>query len=156
MQYLFLWGNPVSGEGLEHLRSLKKLKQLDLGRTQITDRRLIGLRSLTGLERIDLPNNPQLTGSFLQYVAELPKLKGYVLRGTGITDSALAYLEHAKNVQSLMLDRTRVSDAFLPYLRGLTSLRSLDLSETAVTDVGIARVREWLPLVGVKPIVPKK
>jgi hypothetical protein len=149
LRLLILWGNPISGEGLKHLRHLKQLRHLDLQSSKVSDSRLIGLRDLTGLERIDLPNNPQLTGSFLQYVADVPNLKDYVLRGTGITDSALVHLKRARNVQQLMLDRTRVSDAGLPHLRGLTSLRSLDLSQTAVSDIGVARVREWLPQVSV-------
>jgi hypothetical protein len=57
-------------------------------------------KELTGLERIDLPNKPQLTGAFLQHVAELPKLTSLVLRGSGITDSSLAHLKRAKNLQS--------------------------------------------------------
>jgi internalin A len=156
LRLLILWGNPIAGDGLEHLRGLKKLKHLDLSRTQVTDSRLAGLRNLTGLERIDFYNNPQLTGSFLRYVADLPNREDFVLRGSGITDSALIHLERAKNVQALMLDRTRVTDAGLPQLRGLTSLRSLDLSHTAVTDTGIARVREWLPQAVWQPLLPEK
>jgi hypothetical protein len=117
---------------------------------------LFGLRNLTGLERIDLPNNPQLTGAFLQHVADLPNLKSLVVRGTGITDAALSYLQHAKNVQDLMLDRTKVTDAGVVHLRGLSNIRSLDLTETAVTDEGIASVREWLPQASVKPLLPGK
>jgi hypothetical protein len=156
LRLLILWGNPISGDGLKYLRGLKKLRHLDLSRTQVTDSQLIGLRNLTGLERIDLPNNPQLDGSLLEYVADLPNLKDFVLRGTGITDSALSYLKHAKNVQSLMLDRTRVTDLGLPRLRGLSGLQSLDLTETAVTDKGIASVREWLPQASVIPLLPAK
>jgi hypothetical protein len=156
LRTLILWGNPISGDGLKHVRNLRKLRLLDLGRTQVTDSQLLGLRNLTGLERIDLPNNPQLTGSFLQYVADLPNLKDFVLRGTGITDSALYHLEKAKNVQSLMLDRTKVTDAGLPHLRGLTSLRSLDLTQTAVTDTGIVGVSGWFPQASVKPSMPEK
>jgi len=156
LRMLILWGNPISGAGLRHLRGLKRLRHLDLSQTAVTDDQLTYLKDLTGLERIDLPNNPQLTGSFLEHVADLPKLKSLVLRGSGITDSALVHLKRAKNVQSLMLDRTKVTDVGLPYLRGLTSLRSLDLSQTAVTDVGIARTEAWFPRAGVKPPVREK
>ncbi len=150
LRVLILWGNPISGAGLKHLRGLGKLRHLDLNNTAVTDDRLTYLKDLTGLERVDLANNPQLTGSFLQHVADLPNLKDLVLRGSGITDSALIHLKRAKNVQSLMLDRTNVTDAGLPSLRGLTSLRSLDLSQTAVTDVGIARIEVWFPQASVK------
>jgi Leucine-rich repeat (LRR) protein len=156
LRTLILWGNPISGDGLNHLRGLRKLQVLDLGGTQVTDSQLLGLRNLTGLERLDLPNNPQLTGSFLQHVADLPNLKDFVLRGTGITDFALSYLEKSKNVQSLMLDRTKVTDAGLTHLRGLTSLRSLDLTQSAVTDTGIVGVRGWFPQASVKPLMPGK
>jgi hypothetical protein len=180
LRLLVLWGNPISGGGLAHIRGLEKLRHLDLSNTAVIDAQLIYLKELRGLERIDLPNNPQLTGAFLQHVADLPKLKSLVLRGSGITDSAVAHLKRAKNLESLMLDRTNVTDAGLPfmrdlanlrdldlsqtavtdaglpYLRGLTSLRSLDLSRTAVTDVGIAETKASSPQVSVKSPVPEK
>jgi hypothetical protein len=141
---------------LKHLRGLTKLQYLDLASTQVTDGGLDDLRNLTGLERIDLPNNPQLTGSFLQHVADLPNLKDLVLRGSGITDSALSQLNRSQTLQSLMLDRTRVTDAGLAHLRGLISLRSLDLSQTAVTETGITQVREWFPQARVEPPAREK
>jgi hypothetical protein len=156
LRVLILWGNPISGAGSKHLRGLGKLRHLDLNNTAVTDDQLTYLRDLTGLERIDLANNPQLTGSFLEHVAELPNLKDLVLRGSGITDSALINLKRAKNLQSLMLDHTTVTDAGLPHLRGLTSLRSLDLSQTAVTNAGIARTEAWFPQASVKPPLPEK
>ncbi len=79
MRLLILWGNPISDDGLKHLRGLKDLRQLDLSNTQVTDSRLVELRNLTGLDRLDLPNNPQLTGAFLEYVANLPNLTSLVL-----------------------------------------------------------------------------
>ena len=69
------------------------MRHLDLSNTAVTDEQLVYLKDLTALERIDLPNNPQLTGSFLQHVADLPNLKGLVLRGSGITDAALIHLK---------------------------------------------------------------
>ena len=148
LQLLVLWGNPIKGDGLERLRNLTNLKHLDLSSTEVTDHRLIGLKHLIGLERLDIPNNRQLNGEFLQYVAGLPRMKNYNLRGSGITDSSLGYL---KDAEALMLDRTQVTDAGLYRLKGLSSLKLLDLSQTAVTDSGMASVREWFPLAGVKP-----
>jgi hypothetical protein len=151
LRLLILWGNPISGAGLKHLRSLGKLRHLDLNNSAVSDDQLTHLKYLTGLERIDLANNPQLTGSFLQHVAELPNLRELVLRGSGITGSALIHLEHARNLQSLMLDRTRVTDAGRPHLRRLASLRSPDLSQSGVTHAGIAITKVWAPQATVKP-----
>ena len=151
LRMLILWGNPISGAGLKHLRGLKKLRHLDMKNAAVTDDGLTSLKHLTALERIDLPNMPQLTGSFLEHVADLPNLKSLVLRGSGITDSALIHLKRATNLQDLMLDRTKVTDAGLHYLRDLTDLRSLDLSQTAVTDKGIARTKALFPRAIVKP-----
>ena len=95
LQELVLWGNPITGDGLRHLRELNHLKLLNLEQTQVTDDQLAGLKDLTGLESIHLSRNPQLTGSYLEYVADLPNLKS-VDFPSGITDSSFAYLERAE------------------------------------------------------------
>jgi hypothetical protein len=155
LRMLVLWGNPITGAGLKHLRGLKKLRHLDLSKTSVTDGQLASLRDLTGLERIDADNNPQLTGAFLEYVADLPNLKELVLRGSGITDSALSHLKHAKNLRALMLDRTKVTDAGLAHLQAFKSLRTLDLSQTTVTDWGAASLKASSPQLNVIHSAPK-
>ena len=132
------------------------MRHLDLSETPVTDDQLIYLENLTGLERIDLPNNPQLSGSFLEHVADLPNMKDLVLRGSGITDTALVPLKRAKKLQALMLDGTQVTDAGMVHLRGLTSLGALDLSDTAVSPATVEEIEEWFPQASVKPSKPKE
>lgn len=153
VRLLILWGNRISGEGLRHLREMKELRHLDLGNTRLADDQLVGLRNLRALERIDFHNNPQLTGPFLDHVADLPWLTSINVRGCGITDAGLSHLKSAKRVQSLMLDNTRVTDAGLANLRGLP-ISTVDLSYTKVTDAAMASVREWFPRASVKPAPP--
>ncbi len=155
LRMLVLWNNPISGAGLKYLRRLKKLRHLDLNNTAVTEEQLANLRELTGLERIDLANNPQLTGSFLEHVADLPNLKELVLRGSGITDSALIHLKRARNLHSLMLDRTNVTDEGLSHLRDFKSLRALDLTQTAVTASGVASIKAQIPPLSVLYSPPK-
>jgi hypothetical protein len=150
LRMLVLWGNPISGAGLKHLRRMKQLRHLDLSATAVCD-----LRDLRGLQRLDLANNPQLTGSFLEHVADLPDLKELVLRGSGITDSSLIHLERAKNVRALMLDRTKVTDSGLAHLQALKSLRTLDLKETMVTPWGAASIKARSPQLSVIHSAPK-
>ncbi len=156
LRRLFLWKNPISGEGLKYLSRLRKLQHLDLSRTPVTDDHLIYLKNFTGLERIDLANNPQLTGSFLEHVADLPHLEELVLRGSGVTDANLVYLKRARKLQALMLDRTRVTDAGMVHLRAVTSLRSLDLRATAVSLATVEEIEQWFPQASVQPTILKQ
>jgi hypothetical protein len=155
LKLLVLWANPISGEGLEHLRALKKLEHLDLSSTRVIDGRLSGLRHLIGLKQLVLPGNPQLDGSCLQHVAELPDLEDLVLRHTGTTGSSLRYIKSSRNLKNLALDNTRVTDAGLIHLRGLVNLTYLDLAYSKVSNDGIARAHAWFPRASVEPSLPE-
>lgn len=151
LRLLVLWGNPITGDGLKHLRHLQNLKHLDLSRTRVTDSRLADLGNLTGLERLDIPVNPQLNGSFLEYIKDLPSLKSLVLRNSGVNDAALSHLAQCKSLQDLMLDGTKVTEVGVSRLRRLSNLRSLDLTYQLSND-GLERVRAWFPRATVTPL----
>jgi internalin A len=94
----------VGDEGIEHVRSLTRLRQLDVSNTRITD---VGLGSLEGL-------------------VELEELD---LHGTLITDAGLVHLGQMTKLRKLDLGYTCVTDAGLRHLKGLTGLRELSLED---------------------------
>ena len=70
--------------GLEHVRELTDLEELDLGGTQVTDAGLQHLRKLTRLGRLDLEGT-QVTDAGLAHVNGLFSLRRLVLAETGVT-----------------------------------------------------------------------
>ena len=67
-------GRHSKGAGLAHLSQLKRIKNLDLSNTQITDADLAHLANLTNLEELQLVCTP-VSNAGLAHLAKLTKLK---------------------------------------------------------------------------------
>jgi Leucine-rich repeat (LRR) protein len=78
---------PLTGEGLKHLKGLKKLQWLDVSNTPITDGALIHLRELTNLQ-------------------------GLNLEGTNITDAAVKHLTGLTQLQKMSILSNRQPDRY--------------------------------------------
>ncbi|MBL8817503.1 MAG: hypothetical protein JNL58_15870 [Planctomyces sp.] len=76
----------VSDETMKHLEGLKKLRELDLSFTKITDKGLSVLLNLPELERLRLQDVPITDNGFRTYVMPHPKLKQLVLQGTQVSE----------------------------------------------------------------------
>ncbi len=85
----------VTDEGLEHLKGLTQLLELDLSCTQISD---------AGLQRL----------------AELTQLRWLHLQRTKITSAGLEHLQALGRLEWLGLDETQVKDNGMAHLAGLT------------------------------------
>jgi hypothetical protein len=124
-----LAGSKITDAGLDSLKGMSKLQELDLDLTAITDAGLAKLQGLTQLKRLRL-------------------------RGTKITDQGIGYLEPLKNLEDLDLgniqENSQITDAALSKLKGLDNLRMLHLDGTKVTDEGLKSLRDLpkLTLVG--------
>src|SRR5690606_37914108 len=70
----FSW-NGLTDRGMSFLRDLTRLRELGLGGTKITDEGLKHLQHMTELEELDLWLCLGVTGSGLQYLQDLRKLK---------------------------------------------------------------------------------
>jgi hypothetical protein len=128
-----LAGTAVSDAGLEHLRALAGLEELDLHRTGVAGP---GLGSLAGLPLRRLSLGATAVGDAdLARLAGLP-LETLVLGGTQVGDAGIAQLRGLP-LRRLDLSGTRVTDAGLGALAGLARLEFLDLSGTAVSDRGL-------------------
>jgi Leucine-rich repeat (LRR) protein len=94
------------------MESIKKLTQLDLGATPITD-------------------------AGLKVIGRMSNLKCLRLGDTQITDAGLAEIRGLKSLTFLGLDSTRISDAGLKHVKELQSLAWLYLGSTDVMDAGL-------------------
>jgi hypothetical protein len=139
-----LRGKHVTDTDLAHLRGLKSLHFLALGRTQITDAGVAHLRELDGLQGLGF-DGAQIGDAGLQHLGRLTSLQVLTLDDTHITDAGLAHLIDLPRLESLSLCNTAVTDSGLAQLKGLRCLRNLRIRGTPVTDAGIADLQRALP-----------
>ena len=133
-----------TGAGLVHLRSLTGLQELDLGSIRLIDAELAHLCGLVGLRDISL-RHTEVTDAGLVHVGGLTGLRHLALTETQVTDAGLVHLRSMAGLEMLVLDETHVTDAGLIHLRELTNLSYLGLEKTSVTSAGIEMLRRALP-----------
>lgn len=105
---------------LEHLKTLSKLRSLQLYNMKTPDTELRHLRRLTQLLDLDL-------------------------RSPEVTDAGLQQIEGLTSLHTLHLKCPKVTDAGLTHLHGLTQLQELELESANVTDQGVQRLQQALP-----------
>ena len=134
----------IAGTGFAHLRNLRKLRYLMLGRQPITDEGLKLLEPLTELESLKL-DEVRVTDAGLQYLQPLNKLASLSLEHTRVSDVGLQDLKSLKQLSTLDLIGTQVTDAGLAQLNGLSNLKQVFLVDTKVTEEGVRQLRQVLP-----------
>ena len=140
----------VSGDGqfgdigLEYLKVLPLVTQLQLCRTKVTD---VGLVHLKGQTRLDtlLLDDTNITDAGLVNLKGLTNLSDLRLIQCNITDAGLEHLKGLTGLRTLTLIDTQVTDAGLEHLKGLTGLQYLILDGTQVTAKGVKKLQQALP-----------
>lgn len=113
----------VKEPGLKHLKKMPKMTNLNLQSTGVTDEGLAGIKDLTQLKSLMLPEK--------------------------ISDAGLVHVKNLKDLESLNVYHSTVTDAGLVHFEGLTRLRDLDVGETKVTDAGVSKLKKVLPKLNV-------
>jgi internalin A len=166
LEAFFIGDSSKIGDGLAHLRRLRRLGRIQLTGPGITDDRLAELASLPGLKSILLQRTAVsdaglrhfsglseleslmihdaqgVTDAGLIPLARLPRLRSLYLRQAPlVTDLAFANLrEKLPDLESLSLNGTGITDAGLEHLKEMPHLKHLELHGTNVTDVGLANL----------------
>lgn len=120
LEWLDIRVTPIGDEGVSHIASLRKLKFLNVFRTNMSDKGLASLRGLTELDTL-------------------------LMGGTKVTDAGLPNLERLSKLRKLSVFRTSVSDAGLESLRKLSSLEVLLIGESKITEAGAKSLQAALP-----------
>ncbi len=107
---------------LKRLKSLGRLRGLNLDGTDVTDAGVWQLDGLTDLELLGLER-------------------------TNVTDACLTHLGRLTALQNLFLNQTQVSDKGLVHLKGMGNLARLHLKGTKVTAAGVRELKKALPKV---------
>ena len=120
LEWLDLRVTPISDEGIAHIGGLRKLKFLNVFRTNMSDAGLASLRGLTELETL-------------------------LMGGTKVTDEGLKNIEKFAKLKKLSIFRTAVSDTGLKSIEKLSALEVLLIGESKVTDEGAKALQAKLP-----------
>ncbi|HEX5271388.1 MAG TPA: hypothetical protein VFW33_12905, partial [Gemmataceae bacterium] len=154
--WLDLTRTAVTDKGLTHLRGLKKLRRVYLGKG-VTDGGAGALRkAVPGVEVIRWTDAEQrLVDAVVRLGGKVEAEgdeKGPVLRvslaGTR-ADDGLAHLKPLTRLRTLTLCGTEVSDRGMAHLTPLKKLTELNVVNTRVTAAGVREVRAALPKVSV-------
>jgi len=145
LERLHLYQNGTLGQtGLQHLESLKKLRELRIIVAGVTDEGLQHIAQLRNLEYLEL-RFTHVTGISLGELAKIPMLR--TLRaggddiGPGLTDNAAHALRGMEQLHWLELFGNSITDASTPSLATLINLRRLELDHTQISDTGIMQLR---------------
>ncbi len=163
VEVLLLATAKITDAGIEYLKGMRKLKELSLNDTQITD---AGLRQLQlqshpdlkglgfGRTRVtdaglvyvgrmttlrDLGLNGQTTDAGLKNILPLKRLEGLSIdHDNDITDVGMGYIGEFTNLEGLHLDSDQITDAGMAHLKGLTRLIRLTIRGSRITGAGLA------------------
>jgi len=133
----------VSPEGASRLACLRLLKAGDLRRLRLHDvpvseSVLNNVVLLPGLEDLDL-SKTDLSDRDLAVLSKIGTLKKLDLSGTLLHGSGLKRLAALKNLIDLDVDSNRLgNDSISVLTSALPALQILDLSSTSITDAGVA------------------
>lgn len=94
LQYLSLWENKFTNEGLEKLNDMKKLQHIDLALSQTTKTSMEHLQKLEQLKTLDL-RQTQITDNSLAHLKGLTQLKYLCLPVDQVTDAGVEKLRKA-------------------------------------------------------------
>jgi Leucine-rich repeat (LRR) protein len=127
----------ITDIGLEHLKSLRGVRELDLRYAEyITDAGIAYLKGWKDLERLDL-RGTRITSRALEHVAGLTRLRSLDVAFTDVSDDGLEFLTGIEKLESLAIGGNRMSGAGLPLLKQLPALRRLDVSGIQRVDSGL-------------------
>ncbi len=178
LESLAIGGNRVGEAGIAGLRSLKRLKHLDLSGAQetdsgiwavtVTDLSMDEIGALTGLESLNLAapspeyvdavstGVPRLRGAIrvtdfgVARLAGLLRLRRLNLSRALVTDAGIESLSRLFRLEELNLSHAKsIDDRAGPALAMLPGLRTLDVSFTEFGDAGLAALRDHPALIRV-------
>lgn len=130
-----LWLRHTRISDLARLPPFRKLKELDLTASRITDEGLTALSLNPALEKLIL-DETKITSKALVHVAKLPRLRELGLRGCRLRDDGVSTLHGLPRLKELDLQGNPLTDQGAAHLKALR-LHRLDLSKTKITDASV-------------------
>jgi hypothetical protein len=141
---LALGRSEITDAGIERLTGCTALEWLDLSFTKATDKGISYVAGATGLQRLNLEGTT-ITDASCEIISRFLQLEELDLSGTKITDAGVAHLSKLKHLKELWLTKTQVSDECLDGLQESKQLEFLEVSQTNVTADALAALQAKLP-----------
>jgi hypothetical protein len=127
----------ISDMGLEHLKGLSSVRELNLHFAEyVTDSGIAHITGWKNLERLTL-RGTKVTSRVFGYLALLPSLRRLDISGTEVTDSGFEELAELTELETLAIGGNRILGPALDLLRLVPSLRHLDVSGIQRVDSGL-------------------
>lgn len=117
----------IADGDLREVATWNRLRVLRLGQTKITDVGLEHLRNLRSVEELDLYYAEYITEDGMAHLREWAALKKLSLRGTRVTSKVFSHLALLRGLEWLDLGFTQVDDEGFEQLQVLGKLRHLGL-----------------------------
>lgn len=127
------------------LATLPDLKTIDLSFTLITDAGLEQLRTLKGVERLNLQSAELLTDTAISYIRGWNQLQSLNLRGTDVTDTSMEYIGSLTGLRSLDVSYTQITNNGMEFLAPLNRIEDLSIGGNKVSGPGL-HILKALPL----------
>lgn len=135
-----LTGNANADESLRSICKMKRLAELNLSRSSVTDSGIAYLRQSRSVRRIDCEGT-RITGSAIACLGRNPGLTHLNIRDCRISDAGVASLSEHLHLEYLILAGTDVGDEGISALGESKELRYLNCADTRLSDAGLEALR---------------
>ena len=131
----------ITVDGIALLKSLSKLRHLELSEFLSTKEILTLLMEFPSLESLELWPD-EMAEEALAALAGLTRLKTLAMSAYELRGDDLAYLSRLTNLEKLDVEWLPITDRGLRHLAPLTKLRVLHIETRGLSDVGLAFLKE--------------
>lgn len=144
LSYLNLSQTSVKDHDLAGVDKFSKLKELDIGFSQIVDCSSLQSSRFPSLKSLVLSGCPIQDASIRNLASLKDHLERLDLSWTKISDIGITTINlNLRNIKDLDLNRTNLSDSCLKDLADLPFLEKLSLADTRIIGKGFARSRKF-------------
>ena len=133
----------LTDKSLLILQSDRRLVDLNLSGTGISDEGVKNIADLPLLTTLDISNNLKITDAGLKHLTSLPKLHSLTIGVTKITDQGMTAVGKLTDIEVLDLEQTSITDVGMHSITNLKKLKRLNLSKTGITDETMRLVPYW-------------
>ncbi len=136
----------ITDAGLDHLKKLENVEELDLNGCDRISSVALGeaLGTLVNLSSLDVSYCPRILSSSWQ--GKVNALKSLELCYSGVRDSDLLNLRSLPMLQELNLDSCVVGDSGIAHLvenNVMSNLNTLDLADANISDVAMSKIAQF-------------
>ena len=139
---LDLSGIPIGDSDFKAIAGLKKLKNLNISSSNISQRALFDSKLLSRLEGVGLIGLDNCT-PVLKALVSSQELKSLTLTSAKLTKSDFALIAKMSRIQSLDLSGTKLDDEDLKQLTKLKKITYLNLFSTNITPKSVPTLRQF-------------